>query len=242
MDHKAFIEGKKTLVIAPAGHGKTHTIVQCIKLTTGKQLILTHTHAGIASIKEKITQESLDSQKYHIETISGFVQKYFLAFYCGSDTPAQDAKDYHDFVLYKSLSIFKSSLVRKVVNSTYAGIFVDEYQDCTIKQHEVIMALSNDLPTHILGDPLQSIFDFNGKCVSFEDDLKDFMRFPDLPTPHRWYKEGNSKILGDKIKHIRGLLEQNAVIPLSDDSPNGFNVIIVQRDDIFKKDTITMNT
>jgi superfamily I DNA/RNA helicase len=237
MDHKAFIEGKKTLVIAPAGHGKTHTIVECLKLTTGRQLVLTHTHAGIASIKEKILKEGLEPKMYHIETISSFIQKYVHAFYCGSDIPVQDAKYYHDFVLNKALSIFKSALVRKVVNSTYSGLFVDEYQDCTVKQHAVIMTISEDLPTHILGDPLQGIFDFNGQCVSFEDDLKSFVRFPDLPTPHRWYKEGHNKSLGDKIKHIRSLIEQNKPIPLKDDNPNGFHVFTISRDDIYKPDS-----
>jgi superfamily I DNA/RNA helicase len=237
MDHKAFIAGKKTLVIAPAGHGKTHTIVECLKLTSGRHLVLTHTHAGIASIKEKILKESLESQSYHIETISSFVQKYVHAFYCGSNMPSQDAKDYHDFIINKALPILRSPLVQKVITGTYTGLFVDEYQDCTLKQHAVIMAVSQILPTHILGDPLQGIFDFNGQCVSFEDDLKNFVRFPDLPHPHRWYKEGHNKNLGDKIKHIRGLIEQNEAIPLKDDNSNSFHVFIISRDDIFKPDS-----
>ena len=54
MDYQTFVDGDKTLLVAPAGHGKTYTIVESLKYTTGRQLILTHTHAGVASIKEKI--------------------------------------------------------------------------------------------------------------------------------------------------------------------------------------------
>ena len=52
MDYQAFVDSDKSLLVAPAGYGKTFTIVECLKHTTGKQLILTHTHAGIAAIKE----------------------------------------------------------------------------------------------------------------------------------------------------------------------------------------------
>jgi superfamily II DNA or RNA helicase len=43
MDYQAFVDSEKSLLIAPAGYGKTFTIVECLKYTTGKQLILTHT-------------------------------------------------------------------------------------------------------------------------------------------------------------------------------------------------------
>jgi hypothetical protein len=42
---------------------------------------------------------------------------------------------------------------------------VDEYQDCSLDQHELICLLSEILPCRILGDPLQGIFSFtNGAC------------------------------------------------------------------------------
>ena len=63
MNYKAFVDGKKTLLIAPAGYGKTHTIVQCLNYASGKQLILTHTHAGVASIKEKVKKENIAGNK-----------------------------------------------------------------------------------------------------------------------------------------------------------------------------------
>lgn len=48
-----FLAAKKGLLIAPAGHGKTHTIGNCVKMCPDNtvQLILTHTHAGINSLR-----------------------------------------------------------------------------------------------------------------------------------------------------------------------------------------------
>lgn len=53
-----YLKDNKSLVIAPAGHGKTTLLTKCIlRLQTSKNiLILTHTHAGIASIKQKMSK------------------------------------------------------------------------------------------------------------------------------------------------------------------------------------------
>ncbi|CAB3863729.1 hypothetical protein LMG26689_02627 [Achromobacter animicus] len=46
----------KGYVIAPAGYGKTHLIAMAVKVATKRQLILTHTFAGVNSIKTKMTE------------------------------------------------------------------------------------------------------------------------------------------------------------------------------------------
>ena len=81
MDYRAFIKGRKTVLIAPAGYGKTHTIAECLKYTNGKQLILTHTHAGVASIKDKIKKSDIESATYRVETISSFAQIFACFLY-----------------------------------------------------------------------------------------------------------------------------------------------------------------
>ncbi len=233
MDYQAFVDGDKTLLVAPAGYGKTYTIVECLKHTTERQLILTHTHAGVASIKEKIKKSGITSKLYNVETISSFAQKYVNAFYTGPDTPNQEnSREYHPFIIDKAVNIFKSKVIKNVIKATYAGLFVDEYQDCTKPQHEMILALSESLRTHILGDPLQGIFDFNGDLVDFATDLSGFERVPDLSTPHRWYQEGNNSALGDKLKEIRSLLEQEDVVDLSSNNIEGLHIINVNPDDI----------
>ena len=70
-----FLTPNKSMIIAPAGYGKTHTIVDCLEqfqFEDKKILILTHTHAGIASIKTKIADGNIDSKVYEINTICSF--------------------------------------------------------------------------------------------------------------------------------------------------------------------------
>lgn len=232
MNYEEYVNGKKTLLIAPAGYGKTYTIAHCLNFTVGKQLILTHTHAGISSIKQKIKEANISSAKYHIETISSFVQKYVHAFYIGSDIPEQDdSNNYHTFIINKANILFRSKLILNIIKQTYQGLFVDEYQDCTQSQHAIILEISNVLPTHILGDPLQGIFNFNNDLVNFDQDLEEFTKFPALTTPHRW-NESNPN-LGTKLKEIRACLENGENIQLSDDTPNKFRVIDIADQNIF---------
>jgi len=223
MDYLSFVSEEKALLISPAGYGKTYTIVECLKYTEGTQLILTHTHAGVASIKEKIKSENIATHRYHVETISSFCQKYVLSFDVGIDLPDQEDKRYHSFVLEKAHALFKTKLLQGVLKKTYTGLFVDEYQDCTKNQHEIMMILSGIFPTRILGDPLQSIFDFNGDLVDFETDLPNFTRYPELAAPNRWYKSGHNA-LGDIIKRYRQNLVNKEPIILAADNPNGFHV------------------
>lgn len=231
MDCQAFVDGRKTLLVAPAGYGKTYTIAKCLKYTDGKQLILTHTHAGVASIKDKIRNLNIETEKYSIETISSFAQKYFHAFYKGKDIPDQEEKGYHSFVVQMAKKVFMSPVVKRVVTASYTGLFVDEYQDCTKSQHAMIMMLSNILPTHILGDPMQGIFDFNDDAVNFDEDLNNFEMVPELSIPHRWYQEENSSELGDVLKGYRELLKSGKPISLAPNPNKGLYVVSVTGDD-----------
>ena len=216
MDAEEFIEHKKVFRIAPAGYGKTYSIVEALKYTQGRQLILTHTHAGVSSIKEKIKKSKVESNKYKVETISSFAQKYANSFYVGQDKPSEDKpKIYHPFVVNFTIELFKDRLVSKVFTSTYSGLFVDEYQDCTQEQHNMIMTLSNLVPTRILGDPLQGIFEeINKSKIDFPQELlkNDFIEAPCLSVPNRWLHNDNNKDLGNKFIKIRDALEKRQPI------------------------------
>ena len=213
-DHLEFIQKRKSMLIAPAGFGKTHAIAECLKQAQaqnqGKQLVLTHTHAGVASIKEKIKKEGIDFSCYEVETITSFVQKYVLSFYVGDDLPNQEnVKLYYPFIIGKAITLFKLNPIKYILLNTYGGLFVDEYQDCTIKQHELILSLSELFPTRILGDFLQGIFGFNGeRLVDMIDpiDMKDFLVSSyALDKPQRWLN-GNNALLGVDLKNIREVL------------------------------------
>lgn len=238
MDYQAFVVGQKTMLVSPAGYGKTHTIAESLKHADGKQLILTHTHAGVSSLRDKIKKSDIKPARYHIETISSFAQKYTHAFYNKTDLPDQEAKGYHAFVIKKASVILKSPVVRRVIAASYEGLFVDEYQDCTKDQHAMITALSGVLRTHILGDPMQGIFDFNGDAVDFESDLDGFDIFPELSIPQRWYREGNNRGLGDTLKEFREKLKLQKPISLTSNAENGLHVVTVQSNDILNAQSI----
>lgn len=232
-----FISREKSLLIAPAGFGKTHSIAECLVNTpeNKKQLILTHTHAGIASIKEKIRKLNIMASKYQIETITGFAQKYTLSFYCNGDIPQQeDANKYYPFIVEKATELFKIETIQKTLRYSYQGLFVDEYQDCTDIQHQMITELSAIIPTHILGDPMQGIFDFNGNLVDFENDLKEFEKVQPLTTPWRWNNANEDK-LGEELKEIRDKLEKNETIKL--EKYDKIETVICNENDWFKPRT-----
>lgn len=217
MNYKEFVSKPKSMLIAPAGYGKTHTIVECLKYTEGKQLILTHTHAGVASLKEKIKKANIPSAKYSVETISSFAQKYVLSFFIGVIPKQEDSKVYYPFILENAIKLIQVSPIRNIIQNTYNGLFVDEYQDCNLTHHQLILELSECLPTHILGDYLQGIFDFTGEPLvdmTSKDDMGDFLENQyELQEPWRW-KNGNNEKLGEALKTLRGLILTNTPIDL----------------------------
>lgn len=233
--YKNFISNPKSLLISPAGYGKTHTIAECLRYTEGTQLVLTHTHAGVASLKEKIKKIGIASNKYHIETIDSFAQKYVNAFYCKNDIPPQeDNKKYFPFIIKQATRIIKIKPIKDIINATYTGLFVDEYQDCTKTQHRFIIALADILPVHLLGDPLQGIFYFSEELIDWETDLNEFAnaRFI-LTEPWRW-KNTNSQ-LGEKLMEIRSKLENGKDIDLNQ-YKSGIEILQIAENDIYSWD------
>lgn len=244
MDYGKFIGFEKALLIAPAGYGKTYTLSRCLQYSEGKSLVLTHTHAGVASIKQKLKEACIPHNKFAVETITSFAQRYVDYFYVGGGKPQQeDSANYYPFIISEASSIFSNSMVKEVLRTTYSGLFIDEYQDCSREQHLMISELMNCFPTRVLGDPLQGIFDFNGELVNFEEDLSDFEVFPPLDVPHRWEQVGAND-LGDALARIRLKLENNEDLELSEFS-NSIDVVIAQEKDLydFKSEYFrTMNT
>ncbi|ELV8577874.1 UvrD-helicase domain-containing protein [Vibrio vulnificus] len=242
MDYQSFVEKERALLISPAGYGKTYTIVESLKHTKGRQLILTHTHAGVASIKQKLAELQIGKDRYLVETISSFCQRYVHSFCLSAEIPQQGVNSkldqgYHSFIIDKANAIFGLPIVQKVLSSSYDGLFVDEYQDCSLAQHLVILSLSKCMPTRLLGDPLQGIFGFKEQLVDFDKDLSDFESVAELETPFRWRKEGNNSALGDIIKSYRVPLSKSEPINCEMNTKAGFYVIKVNEGDLNRKDS-----
>jgi DNA helicase-2/ATP-dependent DNA helicase PcrA len=97
-------------------------------------------------------------------------------------------------------------------------VLVDEYQDCTLEQHQLAVAIADVLPTVILGDPLQGIFRFAGPPVDWDDVRTRFDDLGELRIPHRW--RNSNPELGEWLLDSRGRL-------LRGDEPDWASDIVV---------------
>jgi len=215
-----FAKQLRAVIVAPAGCGKTELIVQSVGCCTGKQLILTHTHAGVDSLKARFRKYNISTSMFHVETIHSFALRYASSYPKTSslqtNTP-KTSKEY-DNVIESAIHFFDLPLAKQIFRNTYTGVYVDEYQDCTIDQHQLIMKLSELLPSRIVGDPLQGIFDFGtNQIVDWDRDvLPYFNRLDDLTEPWRW-KNTNLKLGEWLLQEVRCKLLQKSSINISRD-------------------------
>lgn len=191
--YEAIAQASSGFVEAPAGCGKTEAIVRTVgRFCTGPQLILTHTHAGVAALRQRFREHHVAGSLYHVDTIAGWswgwVRRYpRIAGYEGSVEFADWSAVYPAMV-----NLLQHNFVRKGILNSYNGIIVDEYQDCTLSMHALIVMLGALLSCRVLGDDLQGIFDFEDALVPWGNVRTDFgTNIGTLDTPHRWIKAGN---------------------------------------------------
>jgi hypothetical protein len=205
-------------IVAAAGCGKTEQIAQATAIASGRRLILTHTHAGVDALRLRLKRHSVPSGKYRLETIAGWCLWYAASFPKRSGLCQNNPKDDREWIaVYEAtLRLIRSGAVDGVLTSSYSGIFVDEYQDCTLLQHQVIQAIADYFPVCIFGDPLQAIFDFKGQNpVDWETDVFPvFKEAAQLNTPWRWKNTGNDE-LAEWLVNLRYSLEKSEPIDLS---------------------------
>lgn len=205
-------------IVAAAGCGKTEQIARATQIAEGRRLILTHTHAGVDALRARLKKLRVPSEKSHIDTIAGWCLRYAGSFpgrsglVCG--TPRTNKE--WETVYEAAAKLIHSNAVKGVLETSYTGVFVDEYQDCSGMQHTVIQALAIHLPVCVFGDPLQAIFDFKGqKPVDWDTDVFPFFQMAgELTTPWRWKNSANSE-MADWLVGIRAALEGRTAIDLA---------------------------
>jgi hypothetical protein len=204
-------------VVAAAGCGKTEQIARATQISEGCRLILTHTHAGVDALRARLKTQKVQSEKFRIDTIAGWCLRYAASFPKRSgltcDTPETDKE--WGAVYEAATKLIQSGAVKGVLLSSYTGVFVDEYQDCSKLQHQVIKAIATYLPACVFGDPLQAIFDFKGQNpVDWEADVfPAFSKAGEMTTPWRWRNARNNE-LADWLADMRLALEQGGAIDL----------------------------
>jgi hypothetical protein len=174
-------------VVAPAGFGKTHLIAQSVGHANARQLVLTHTYAGANALRRKMRELRAPNGSCRIDTIASWALRLSLSYPATSGWSIERPNQEQWAALYRTCSsLLEHPFIRRIVCASYAGLYVDEYQDCSREQHELILKLARNLPCRILGDPLQGIFDFNGEAVEWDRDVAAaFECLGQLDTPHR---------------------------------------------------------
>lgn len=209
-------------VVAPAGYGKTHLIAESSARSAGRQLILTHTYAGVNALRRKMRTLGVSDKLYRIDTIASWALRLSLSYSGTSGWDDERPADNERWsALYEACSrLLDQAFVRRIVRASYDGLYVDEYQDCSIAQHGIVLKLARDLPSRILGDPLQGIFDFDGQNpVDWARDVEGtFQCLGVLEVPHRWIQAGAGD-LGTWLQNVRARLEQGEPIDLNLDRP-----------------------
>lgn len=205
-------------IVAAAGCGKTEQIARAVGFSKRRRLILTHTHAGVDAIGRRLNQRVTPKDKYRIDTIAGWCLRFAAAFptRSGIGTLAPASRSEWQAVYTAAVRLIQSGAVSAVLDASYGGLFVDEYQDCTREQHAVICHIAEQLPTCIFGDPFQAIFDFRGqRTVDWEVDVYAvFPKAAELVTPWRWRNAGNYE-LADWLQMVRRALECGETLDFS---------------------------
>ena len=194
-------------VIAPAGCGKTETIIKIIEkyCDSKKILVLTHTNAGVENIEKRIKKEKELSSKCNIYTIASFCSKYVKSF---KNISREDGQELFEKIYLEMSSLLDNVHIKHVLKSTYSLMLVDEYQDCSLIQHEIIKKISKFLSYKLFGDPLQNIYNFNDKGVNIKEILNvDFPFLGYMTYPWRWEKKDIN--LGKWIMESRKKIMQN---------------------------------
>src|SRR4051812_28200716 len=167
---------RRGTVTAPAGCGKTHLIAASLtRHGDGKKpiLILTHTNAGVAALRGRLDRAGVRPTAYRLLTIDGWAMRLVSMFpkRAGHDQSLLDlahpATDYPN-IRVAAARLLKTGHVNDVLSASFARLIVDEYQDCSVRQHALVGFASNSLPMSVLGDPMQTIFGFG------KDDLANW--------------------------------------------------------------------
>lgn len=209
-------------LIAPAGFGKTHLIAEAVARGSTRQLVLTHTYAGVNVLRGKMRQLKVSQRLFRVDTIASFTLRLCLSYSATSRWTGERPVGQQWTDLYKACSLLlDSGFIRRILRASYSGLYVDEYQDCSAMQHELVLKLARDLPCRLLGDPLQGIFDFDQQPVDWERDISAvFACLGQMQTPHRWNRAG-SPAIGAWLAAVRNNLENRQPVDLVRGLPPG---------------------
>lgn len=238
-DVAALLDSNAPLVVveAPAGCGKTYqgahyALRAASALSTGRVLILTHTHAACAAFAQATRTAQ---RKVEIRTLDSLIVQIASAYHKSLDLPPDPAawarREGGD--AYATLAARTGKLItrRPFVAATLAARFpiviADEHQDASADQHGILMALREaGAKLRVFGDPMQGIY-ARGKAAERAlarwEETKKAGAYAELETPHRW--GDGTPALGDWILEAREALKEGRPIDLTGALPQGLTLL-----------------
>lgn len=211
----------KGAVEAPAGCGKTELIVSALRRHSDPKpvLVLTHTNAGVAALRHRLSRHRVPQDRYRLSTIDGWALRILKTFPTRSRiAPAhldlEDARRDYPAIKAAIARLLAGRHIDEVLFASYSRVIVDEYQDCDPDQHAVVCHLATILPTVVLGDPMQEIFNWRGHHPNWDDDVvATFPLVAELTRPWRWENAGAHE-LGTWLLKARRTLKAGGQIDL----------------------------
>lgn len=220
---EAMLSSPRSFAVAAAGCGKTELLGQLVAdPRSGRQLVLTHSHAGVAAIKKRLANMRVPADKFHLDTIAGWCLRYGAAYPTISGFhPGAEADPDWNATYPGAEKVCRTALGRRVLRESYSGVLVDEYQDCSLKQHALIGSLAECVPCRGVGDPMQTIFGFRGDPVVPWTTIQTDFDVVDgaLKEPWRWRREGRNAELGEWLVEARQQLEATGRLVIRTDAP-----------------------
>jgi DNA helicase-2/ATP-dependent DNA helicase PcrA len=208
-------------VEAPAGCGKTELIVSALRRHSEPKpvLILTHTNAGVAALRQRLSRHRVPQDRYRLSTIDGWALRVLKTFPARSGIAPTHLDLEHakrDYLAIKAAiaRLLAGRHIDEVLFASYSRVVVDEYQDCDPDQHSVVCHLATILPTVVLGDPMQEIFNWRGDHPDWDNDvIGNFPLVAELTRPWRWENAGAHE-LGAWLLEARRTLKAGGRIGL----------------------------
>jgi DNA helicase-2/ATP-dependent DNA helicase PcrA len=220
---EAMLGSRRAFAVAAAGCGKTELLGRIVAdERSGRQLVLTHTHAGVAAIQRRLVEMQVPRDKFHLDTIAGWCLRYGAAYPAISGYRPHAEADPDWTVTYPGAErVCRTSLGKRVVRESYNGVLIDEYQDCSLQQHDLALALADCVPCRGVGDSLQTIFGFRDDPVVPWDTIRTDFEVVEgaLTEPWRWRRDGRNAALGEWLGAARMQLETTGRLIIAADAP-----------------------
>jgi len=125
-------KSERGLVVGPAGCGKTRLIAEAVDKDKDRQLVLTHTHAGVRAILNHLKVVGVSSSRVKVTTIDSFALSLRNRFSKSLELAIRRPNDEQWLDIHNAAErAFRCRAVRRVLSATYHGVYVDEYQDCS---------------------------------------------------------------------------------------------------------------